>query len=120
MPNSELVAINEQNNGKMLGGITGKGFMPGQSGNPSGRPKKHLTEAMRRKLDNDPERAERIAEQMLTQAEHGDVQSFDRVRDSIEGKPAQSVNINGDIDFSITDRRSRITEAISSLRDPEQ
>jgi hypothetical protein len=25
---------------KMLGGITGKGFMPGQSGNPSGRPKK--------------------------------------------------------------------------------
>jgi hypothetical protein len=34
------VAKNEDNNErpKMLGGITGKGFMPGQSGNPTGRP----------------------------------------------------------------------------------
>lgn len=28
-----------ENNEKLPGGITGKGFMPGQSGNPSGRPK---------------------------------------------------------------------------------
>ena len=28
------------NSGGRLGGITGKGFMPGQSGNPKGRPKK--------------------------------------------------------------------------------
>ena len=28
-----------QSNGKMLGGITGKGFKPGVSGNPNGRPK---------------------------------------------------------------------------------
>ena len=28
-----------QSNGKMPGGITGKGFKPGQSGNPNGRPK---------------------------------------------------------------------------------
>ena len=27
------------NNGKTTGGATGKGFKPGQSGNPSGRPK---------------------------------------------------------------------------------
>ena len=26
-------------NGKLPGGVTGKGFKPGQSGNPSGRPK---------------------------------------------------------------------------------
>jgi hypothetical protein len=31
-----------QSNGKLPGGITGKGFMPGQSGNPEGRPKKGL------------------------------------------------------------------------------
>ena len=28
------------NNGKIIGGVTGKGFVPGQSGNPNGRPKK--------------------------------------------------------------------------------
>tara|TARA_R100001086_G_C11646066_1_gene205949 strand:+ start:82 stop:405 length:324 start_codon:yes stop_codon:yes gene_type:complete len=28
-----------KSNGKMLGGITGKGFKPGVSGNPNGRPK---------------------------------------------------------------------------------
>jgi len=28
------------NNGKMPGGITGKGWIPGQSGNPDGRPPK--------------------------------------------------------------------------------
>ena len=31
--------MQRENNEKSLGGITGKGFMPGQSGNPSGRPK---------------------------------------------------------------------------------
>ena len=33
------VEIQRKNNGKQLGGITGKGFLPGQSGNPGGRPK---------------------------------------------------------------------------------
>jgi hypothetical protein len=28
------------NNGKITGGVTGKGFVAGQSGNPKGRPKK--------------------------------------------------------------------------------
>lgn len=31
----------QDNNEKKLGGITGKGFMPGQSGNPKGRPVLH-------------------------------------------------------------------------------
>lgn len=28
-----------QSNGRSAGGVTGKGFLPGQSGNPGGRPK---------------------------------------------------------------------------------
>ena len=36
MPNADKTT---QSNGKMEGGITGKGFKPGQSGNPNGRPK---------------------------------------------------------------------------------
>ena len=34
----EVVANNKQ---QRLGGITGKGFMPGKSGNPAGRPSDH-------------------------------------------------------------------------------
>ncbi len=33
----------QDNNVKMVGGITGKGWKPGQSGNPNGRPKKNYT-----------------------------------------------------------------------------
>ena len=36
MPNADKTT---QSNGKMEGGITGKGFIPGVSGNPKGRPK---------------------------------------------------------------------------------
>lgn len=38
---------------RKLGGVTGKGFMPGQSGNPKGRPKKpkNILEAMDDELD---------------------------------------------------------------------
>lgn len=30
--------VEKQRENKMLGGVTGKGFMPGKSGNPAGRP----------------------------------------------------------------------------------
>lgn len=42
------VAINEKTT--KLGGITGKGFMPGVSGNPSGRPKGTMKDYLRRKF----------------------------------------------------------------------
>ncbi len=34
-----LIATPDQRPAKRLGGVTGKGFRPGQSGNPGGRPK---------------------------------------------------------------------------------
>lgn len=43
----EDVGNNEETT-KKLGGITGKGFMPGVSGNPSGRPKGTLKDYVRR------------------------------------------------------------------------
>jgi hypothetical protein len=46
----ENVQNNEINNGKKLGGITGKGFMPGVSGNPGGRPKGTLKDHIKQKF----------------------------------------------------------------------
>lgn len=46
----EIVSNNGKNNGKLLGGITGKGFMPGQSGNPRGRPRNLVSDAYRKYL----------------------------------------------------------------------
>ena len=43
----EPVANNTESTKKKLGGITGKGFMPGKSGNPSGRPRDPLKEFQR-------------------------------------------------------------------------
>jgi hypothetical protein len=37
---SDHVGNNAQTTGKQHGGITGKGFMPGRSGNPTGRPRR--------------------------------------------------------------------------------
>ena len=41
---------NNEKSTKKLGGITGKGFMPGISGNPGGRPKGTLKDYVRQKL----------------------------------------------------------------------
>jgi hypothetical protein len=50
----------ESTDGKLVGGITGKGWLPGQSGNPGGR--RPLPQVMRERLDDlTPEAIEGIA-----------------------------------------------------------
>lgn len=63
----ENVANNENNNEYKLGGITGKGFMPGVSGNPSGRPKGTLKDYVRKKFMemSDEEKAEWLKENKI-------------------------------------------------------
>ena len=48
----ELVSNNGETTQR--GGVTGRGFMPGQSGNPSGRPK-GIASAVRRAYGGDPD-----------------------------------------------------------------
>jgi hypothetical protein len=53
-------------NGKITGGVTGKGFLPGRSGNPSGRGRDPLTTALKARLT--PEVADKLADSLLLMA----------------------------------------------------
>jgi hypothetical protein len=103
------VANNEDSTAspKLLGGITGKGFMPGQSGNPLGKPKrKPLTDAyaalldkpipsdMARqlKLDESTTYAQVIAMSLVREAVKGKVQAAAEVADRVEGKITQPIS----------------------------
>lgn len=64
-------------------------FKPGQSGNPSGRPKKHLTDALLRRLI-DPEEANAWVAALARKAKRGDVNAFREGADRTEGKVPQA------------------------------
>lgn len=92
---------------KQLGGATGKGFMPGVSGNPKGRPKGtvSITEAIRRKLndlapslDNKEKRTylEVLIIRIMNKAIiEGDQQMITKIWNYIDGMPKQSIEHSG-------------------------
>ncbi len=60
----DVVQNNEINNEKLLGGVTGKGFMPGVSGNPGGRPKGTMKSYLAKKfMEMSEEDKERFLEE---------------------------------------------------------
>ena len=90
------VAKQHSNN---LGGITGKGFMPGVSGNPKGRPKKAncVSDLLRNKGDEIQEdgrtKLQAVIETLYEKAKDGDLKAIDMIFDRVEGKPAQKLEV---------------------------
>ncbi len=93
-----------------LGGITGKGFMPGQSGNPSGRPKKKPITELYERIMNDPELVGLMEDAVIKSILKGGmagVMHFREAADRLEGKVTQP------IDAAVT---MNLAEAIAEAR----
>jgi Family of unknown function (DUF5681) len=92
-----------------------KPFQPGQSGNPSGRPKRTpLSDACREVLalpvPNDPQGrtyAQKIAATLADKAAEGDVRAGQELADRAEGKARQSIEIENTRLREAFDRMSR-------------
>ncbi len=114
------VEIQHRNNGKQLGGVTGKGFMPGQSGNPGGRPKGSVKisagyeRSLARLVPGEPAGrtyAQFIADKNVELAAQGNIAAIKEVTDRTEGKAPQTVEINRS-DFR-RDRWARMVDELS-------
>ena len=95
----------EEQRGNNVGGITGKGFMPGQSGNPGGRPRGSkslrslLVEALRKKAKDgkggEKEFYELLTESIVVNAAKGNAALVKLIFDYLEGPPPQRHELTG-------------------------
>lgn len=94
---------------KIPGGVTGKGFKPGQSGNPGGRPKRKLLtdvtdELLEEKLSN-PVTREQYKEALWRDLMSGKVvasMTRSEVWERTEGKVTQPVEIDGNLKVTLS------------------
>jgi hypothetical protein len=100
----ENVQNNETATPKKLGGCTGKGFLPGQSGNPGGRPKRKPVTELYEEILNDPEAIEMLRQSLIKSLKKGNmamVLQLKEMTDRVEGKVTQP--IEADISVNLAD-----------------
>lgn len=88
------------NNPKRMGGATGKGFMPGKSGNPSGRPKGtfSLEKRLRMILEaHDEKEGRELALAAIKHAKDGNAAYFKQIIDRIDGPVVEKQDITADV-----------------------
>jgi hypothetical protein len=115
MKKTVLSNAKQHRNGKLLGGITGKGFLPGQSGNPSGRaPSKGLINSLKLKiLEVGPDGRtieELLVEALIQEAFIGKnrMAALAYVFDRLEGTPRRQIDLKNVTD----DLRTRTDEEL--------
>jgi hypothetical protein len=102
---------------RRIGGITGKGFVPGKSGNPGGRPKKKPITEIFEELLEDPKTRENIKKQVrdtMTMRGMAGVLLLKEAAERTEGKVSQELEINATVS-SLTDEEiaARIAALVS-------
>jgi hypothetical protein len=90
-------------------------FQKGKSGNPSGKSKlKPLTDRLRMILAQQPERAHKIAEALIQEAEGGNLQAAAMIFDRLEGRPTQSLEITDSRQVTELSEIDRRIEALTN------
>ena len=85
----------------------------GQSGNPSGRPKGLIGAALFKQLRKSGGKdLERIVAGIIASATRGDAKAFAVIRDSTDGRPAQSIDLNAEVSTSLAERLERARKAV--------
>ena len=108
---------------KRPGGITGKGFRPGVSGNPKGRPRSaSFSEAARRLAEeigqNDKTGAEQLAEHCFRLALKGSIRHLALFLHYLEGRPRQAVELSSHNRYeNMTDQE--LNERLTQLLGPD-
>lgn len=101
---ADLTVVGNNDGSTGTGGVTGKGFMPGQSGNPSGRPKrKPITEALLAELAKQHGRrgktkleaaVSRLVTMMISGKPKDVIEAFKLVAPYTDGLPVQTIELD--------------------------
>lgn len=70
-------------------------FKPGQSGNPSGRPKKKPITELLEQIANDPKAMAKIKAALIEHLIRGDIPTVNLMADRLEGKVTQTLEHTG-------------------------
>ena len=88
-------------------------YKPGQSGNPSGRPKGLLAAALLKQLlKSGGEDLKKIVAGVIASAAKGDAKAFAVIRDSTDGRPTQAIDLSADMSVSLGARMERARKAL--------
>lgn len=107
---------------KLVGGITGKGWKPGQTGNPGGRPRNYLDDLLRSKVQEPSPRNPgltigddlvlELVNIALTALPAERMRAIEYTFNRLGGSPRQSVEVSGAEDDPRTLALSALAEAL--------